>query len=105
MIVTEGARPLQQPVLDPAEHRGRFGGEVLAWQRLPLARRLIAARHRHHAGVEIARPDLDTDGHAALDMVPVLLAPAQVTVVDLHTQRFIGIAGIRQLALQRVAGA
>ena len=38
-------------------------------------------------------------------MVPVLLAPAQVAVVDLHAQWFIGIAGIRQLALQRVAGA
>ena len=101
--LAERARSLQQPVLDLAEHRGRFGGEALERQRLPLARRLIAARHRHHAGVEVARADLDADGHAALDVVPVLLAAAQVTVVDLDAQRFIGIARIRQLALQRVA--
>ena len=73
--------------------RGTFGG---------LLGRVAAGGHERAAG-DVARADLQPDGHAALDPLPVLVAAAEVAVVDAHADRLAVVLLRGELGLERLA--
>src|SRR5690606_23774866 len=82
VLIAERLCPLEQRVLNRLQRRSERRDEFAACDGLLVLRCTIAPTGEDRILLDIARADLEPDGHAFLDPVPDLLPAALIALVD-----------------------
>jgi len=53
---------------------------------------MVSSAHKHRVGVQVARANFHSDGDTLLDVLPGLLPPSNVPVIDLYLDGFVSIS-------------
>ena len=93
VLAAEGEGTVEQGLLDFGQDLGDAVRQRVGGQEFLLLWPFVAACHGGTARLQIARADLDTDGHPLLDPLPALYPATEVAGVDLHAYRLTGVGG------------
>src|SRR5437763_12865161 len=98
--VTEAGRALQEIALDRFEHSGRLPNEFFRSEELLRFHGLITPADCYFAGLEITRPEFNSQRHALFDPFPILHATAEIAAINFNFDRCAGVLLRAQLARQ-----